>query len=304
MIQVTKIMNLSIGLKVQCLTIFSPVSILLLLCKYFYTITVPKTIQIAGPLTKLSIMKILNLGKPLLKLKSVDSTNNYAVALLNQGTAGEGTVILADYQTQGKGHGDNKWSSHAGQNLLFSIILHPGFLLAERQFFLSMCISKGIVDFLVSIDQPAQIKWPNDILINGKKVAGILIENTILGKNLHTSVIGIGLNINQQDFPSDLPNSTSLCLVANRKFNLDDCLSKLMLFLNSSLNILYSERYAIAKTDYLNHLWRLNEWAMYKDISGPFEGRIVEVSDPGELMILHRGGEIKNYGFKEIEYAI
>ncbi len=132
-------------------------------------------------------MRTVTLGFPLIHLPSVDSTNKYAAAILHKENATEGTVILADVQTQGKGQGDNTWLSDKGLNLLCSIILKPDFLPAYKQFYLSMCIATGINDCLTDLGIRSQVKWPNDILINGKKVAGILIENTILSQNLHTS---------------------------------------------------------------------------------------------------------------------
>ncbi|MBN1142868.1 MAG: biotin--[acetyl-CoA-carboxylase] ligase [Bacteroidales bacterium] len=247
-------------------------------------------------------MKKIILGEPLLKLDSVDSTNNYAAALLAKGTAKDGTVILSAYQTRGKGQGSNTWISGAGENLLFSIILKPQSFPADMQFFLSMSISWGIAGFLETLVRPVQIKWPNDILINNKKVAGILIENTVSGMNLNTSVIGIGLNVNQDAFPEGITNATSLKLESDREFDLDHTLENLTGWLNTCLNSLYEEKYGVVKVNYLNRLWLLNKWANYSDAGGKFEGRITDVTDSGELMVLQRNGKIRNYGFKEITF--
>lgn len=247
-------------------------------------------------------MKKNIIGEPLLKLDSVDSTNNYATALLAKGTVTDGTVILSAYQTSGKGQGSNTWISGAGKNLLFSIILKPRSLLAEKQFFLSMSISWGIAGFLETIFRQVQIKWPNDILINDKKVAGILIENTLSGMNLTASVIGIGMNVNQDVFPDGIVNATSLKLESDREFDLDHTLQDLTGWLNSCLNRLYEEQYGTVKVNYLNRLWLLNKWSSFTDASGKFEGRITDVTDYGELIVLLRSGKIKNYGFKEIAF--
>lgn len=242
------------------------------------------------------------IGEPLLKLDSVNSTNNYASTLLAKGTAKEGTVILSAYQTSGKGQGSNTWISSAGKNLLFSIILLPRLLPAEKQFFLSMSISWGIAGFLETLVSKVGIKWPNDILIDNKKIAGVLIENTVSGMNLNTSVVGIGLNVNQEIFPEGLINATSLKQESTHEFDLDHTLKNLTGWLNSSLNSLYEEQYGTVKVNYLNRLWLLNKWAEYTDAGGKFEGRISDVTDSGELMVLHRNGKIKNYGFKEIAF--
>src|SRR5512145_1557194 len=114
-------------------------------------------------------MRNVILGEPLLKLASVDSTNSYAFSLLHKNEGTEGTVILADHQTRGKGQGGNRWISDDGLNLLFSIILKPVFLMAEMQFYISMCISLSMVDYLKSMNNPVFVKRPNDILLNRKK---------------------------------------------------------------------------------------------------------------------------------------
>ena len=247
-------------------------------------------------------MKKTTIGEPLLRLDSVDSTNNYAAALIAKGTATDGTVILSAYQTNGKGQGSNSWISGVGKNLLFSIILYPRLLPAEKQFFLSMSISWGIAGFVETLVRKAQIKWPNDILINDKKVAGILIENTVSGMNLNASVIGIGLNVNQEVFPEGIINATSLKLESDHEYDLNHTLQDLIGWLNTCLKSLYEEQFGAVKVNYLNRLWMLNRWAVYSDSTGRFEGRISDVTDSGELMVLRRNGKIKNYGFKEIVF--
>lgn len=248
-------------------------------------------------------MKKLVSGQPLIELQSVDSTNTYAAQLLRTTKVEEGTVILTVYQSMGKGHRGNRWISEPGCNLLFSLILRPEFLLAERQFYLSMCVSNAIHDFIEPIARPVFIKWPNDILLQGKKVAGILIENRVQNQNLLTSVIGIGLNINQTEFPPDLPNPTSLALITGKEFDLSDSLNGILRSLDKHINGLYEERYAEIKTYYLNNLYRLNEWAVYTDSTGTFTGRIADIADSGELIVLRENGDQSYYGFKEIAFT-
>jgi BirA family transcriptional regulator, biotin operon repressor / biotin---[acetyl-CoA-carboxylase] ligase len=247
-------------------------------------------------------MRKITIGYPLIKLETVDSTNAYATQMLRTGQVTEGTVILAVNQTQGKGQGGNRWISEPGSNLLLSLILRPDFILAERQFFLSMCVSNAIQGFLEPVTSPVRIKWPNDILVQGRKIAGILIENTILNQNLHTSVVGIGLNVNQQDFPDDLPDAVSLRRATGMEYNLSDTLDGLLASLTIHLTKLYEKSYAEIKTTYLNNLWGLNAWAWYSDASGAFEGRIVDVADSGELVVMNRKGTAKAFGFKEIKF--
>lgn len=167
-------------------------------------------------------------GKNLITLKQVDSTNNYAKLLTaNSRPVPDGTVILADTQTGGRGQAGTSWVSEPGMNLTFSVLLGCGFLPPIRQFHLSMAVSLGIVDALGRLMHriasageeggnttrlPAlAIKWPNDILLGRKKMGGILIENLLAGSRIKNSIVGIGLNINQEDFPG-LPGATSLKL--------------------------------------------------------------------------------------------
>jgi BirA family biotin operon repressor/biotin-[acetyl-CoA-carboxylase] ligase len=249
-------------------------------------------------------MKKIIIGNPLIHMQSVDSTNVHASRLLQSNEVNEGTVILADHQTMGKGQAGTCWISEAGSNLLFSLILRPNFLLAEQQFFLSMCVSNAIVGFLIPFHAAVKIKWPNDILMNRKKVAGILIENTVLQKKLHSSVVGIGLNVNQKEFPASIPDATSLSIITGRQYDLSESLGDLLNSLSLHLNKLYDQRFAEIKTLYLNNLQGLNEWAIYVDSTGTIEGRIVDVTDASELLLQQRNGHTKRYGFKEIEFKL
>ena len=176
------------------------------------------------------------------------------------------------------------------------------FNLAERQFFLSMCISIGIAQFVTSITGKSKIKWPNDILLDGRKISGILIENTIIGDVLNTAVVGIGLNVNQTIFPQELPHPASLKLATGKTYDLQELLQTLLEMLTESVNLLYNGRFDIIKTGYLNNLWRMNEWANFKDTSGSFEGRITDITLAGELMVMKRTGDFRLYGFKEIGF--
>jgi BirA family biotin operon repressor/biotin-[acetyl-CoA-carboxylase] ligase len=247
-------------------------------------------------------MRTVTLGFPLIHLVSVDSTNKYAAGILHNEQVTEGTVILADVQTHGKGQGKNIWLSDKGLNLLCSIVLKPDFLPAYKQFYLSMCVATGIHDCLADLGVRPQVKWPNDILINGKKVAGILIENTILSHNLFTSIIGIGLNVNQISFPAGIPNPASLAGETGKTYDVPHLLEQMLPFLQKRLNKLYAEDFAGVKSQYLNTLWLLNTRALFTDHQGKFEGRIVDVAESGELVILTSAGETRIYGFKEVEF--
>lgn len=223
--------------------------------------------------------------------------------LLRKESPAEGTVILAGYQTAGKGQGGNIWLSERNQNLLFSIILRPEFLKAEKQFYLSMCISNGLSAFIEKTAGKSHIKWPNDILLQDKKVAGILIENIIMKDMIYATVAGMGINVNQMIFPSDLPDAVSIRMVTGKEYNLSDLLFNLLDSLKLALDPLYCSNMAEIRTAYLNRLYRLNIWARYRDDTAMFEGRINDVTDTGELIVEKHNGESRHYGFKEINFA-
>ncbi len=245
------------------------------------------------------MVKHISIGETLIHLTSVDSTNLYAAQLIRKEIQ-DGTVILADYQTQGKGQGGNQWLSEAGDNLLFSVILKPAFLKADKQYYISMAIANALTDFISTLCDNVAIKWPNDLLVNHKKIAGVLIENTIMGEYLRTTIAGIGINVNQEKFPAELPEAVSIRMVTGRYFTLQDLHRPLFGKLSEHLNLIYENRLGIVRTTYLNSLFGLNEWHQFSDAHDRFEGRITDVADSGELMVLKRNGKISSYGFREI----
>lgn len=175
-------------------------------------------------------MNTLFVGKNLLELSEVDSTNTFANRLLSSQPT-EGTVIKAAYQSQGRGQQTNTWLSDASANLTFSLILYPRFLSPNRVFSLNKVVSLAIYGCLKEFlpEQQILIKWPNDILVGNRKVAGILIENHLDQHGVKASIIGIGLNVNQIKFPSELnQKATSIAQEAGKQFDLDLIFSNLM----------------------------------------------------------------------------
>jgi len=138
------------------------------------------------------------IGSDIIHYDSLSSTNSTAWLMVREKELPEGTVISANFQTAGKGQHGNRWESERGKNLLFSIILYPSSVSPDEQFLISMSISLGICDFLKHFLSDIKIKWPNDIYVNGGKIAGILIENSIIGQTIEYTVAGIGININRK----------------------------------------------------------------------------------------------------------
>ncbi len=238
----------------------------------------------------------------IIHLASISSTNIYANKILKESTPENGTVIIADNQTSGRGHDKNKWESQDKMNLTFSLIYYPVFLPIIKQFYLSKCISIGILNYLKEYSNNISIKWPNDIYIGNKKIAGILIENSIRGNSLLNSIIGIGLNINQKKFLSDAPNPISLYQLSNKEYNLKTELSKLINSINTYYAKLKNKEYSEMDNLYFSNLYRINKYFRYKDKDGIFEGKIIGISEFGYLQIETKEKIIKEYDFKEIQF--
>ncbi|MBS1617413.1 MAG: biotin--[acetyl-CoA-carboxylase] ligase [Bacteroidetes bacterium] len=235
-------------------------------------------------------------------LHSVDSTNNYAKNLLASQRVPEGTLITASEQTAGRGQAESRWHTEPGQNLTASFILYPTFLAADRQFFLSMAVSLAVRELCEEvINDDIRIKWPNDIYHNGRKLAGILIENTISGSQLSSSVVGIGLNVNQVDFDPALPNPASLRSGSGQQQDLRHITEKLSTYLEKYYLQLRNLHYNFLDKAYTVHLYRYNQTALYRRDGQEFRGEIMGVTKEGKLIIESNGRQLK-FGLKEVEY--
>lgn len=229
----------------------------------------------------------------------MDSTNDEAKILLSKSKPVEGTVIIAHGQQHGKGQYGNIWVAAPGENLTFSIILYPKFLSASRQFFLSQAIALGIRDGLQPyLTEPTYIKWPNDIITSGKKVCGVLIENSLQGHLLSDSVVGIGINVNQTDF-SGFPQAASLKVLTDRHFDLNQVLHRVLSCIEGYYLQLLANRDSSVEQAYLNHLYLLNQPAIFEADSVVFEGTIRGIDGSGRLLVEGKDG-VKAYGVKEI----
>ncbi len=224
------------------------------------------------------------MGSNLIRLRRVDSTNNYARNLIRDKTAIEGTVVMADEQTDGRGQRSNLWLTEPEKNLTCSYILRPVFLAAKDQFMLSATVALAVFD-TVSYFLPnneVKIKWPNDVLIDGKKVAGILIENTLRGSMIETSIAGIGLNVNQNTFQPEL-NATSLALVLNDEFELETVLDKLNKHLEKHYLQLREGNFVPISTKFNDCLFGIGQ-KMTLTLNGKKEDvKILGVNRSGEL---------------------
>ncbi len=243
-------------------------------------------------------------NKNLIVLEETESTNNYANRLISEGEVANGSVVLSYYQKSGRGQRGNTWESAPGKNLLASIILFPKFLPPGRQFYLSKITSLAIVDLLREHTRKITIKWPNDIYVSNKKIAGILIETSVLGNQFHSAVAGVGLNLNQEIFSSELPNPVSLKLLTGSDFEIAETAIQLRDIFMKWYQKLEKRNISEIDTAYHENLFRMNEWAVFQKDESRFEARIVGTGEYGQLILEERSGNQSSYMFKEIEFVI
>ena len=227
-------------------------------------------------------------------IKATNSTNSLMKEMLAKGEWPEGERFLyTGYQTAGRGQTGNSWESEADKNLLCSILLPPN----KNLYFLNIAVG---VALLRVIGEDFTIKWPNDIYFGDKKVAGILIENAIIGNEIQYSIAGIGLNVNQTTFVSDAPNPVSLKQIRGQEYDIERLMSLLFETVQSVLNESEQEVWAY----YKSHLYRREGFWPFEDKNGTFEARISDVLPTGEIILCDRQGNQRIYEFKQIRYVI
>lgn len=244
---------------------------------------------------------------PLERLDIVSSTNDYLSDLCKQGKANEFYTVLAEEQTSGKGQRGNVWESEPGKNLTFSIVLYPTTLEANKQFNLSMLVAISIVDALTAYTEGFSIKWPNDIYWKDRKICGILIENELEGKYLSQSIVGIGLNINQDHFHSSAPNPVSLYQIVGKEIDREEIFGKIIHAILSGYKALESNQHDLSEALhhlYREYLYRKNGLHLYRDKDGDFLAEIHNVGTDGCLYLKDEKDMIRKYAFKEIAYVI
>jgi BirA family transcriptional regulator, biotin operon repressor / biotin---[acetyl-CoA-carboxylase] ligase len=248
----------------------------------------------------------LFVGKAVVDLPEVASTNDHALALLAKSKPVEGTVISTFCQTAGRGQIGSRWESEPGKNISLSAIFYPDFLDVKDQFLLNVFTSLAVFDFVKNClpDRPVSIKWPNDIYVGARKIAGILLQNSLINTQIRSTVVGIGININQAEFVTNPPNPTSMRLEADHDFPLPDLVAYLCEFLESRYLQLKAGKIVPLQQDYLHHLYRFRQLAKYQRPSGgPFEGTIIGIDEIGRLK-MDVGGKVEVFDLKEIRFEV
>ena len=244
------------------------------------------------------LAKTLILGKKLHYLTSCHSTNDVALDMVRNNKAHEGDVVVTANQTAGRGQRGNSWEAQPGLNLTCSVILKPTYLRASGQFHLNMTVALGVLDYLRKMDSSFILKWPNDIFWNENKVGGILIQNTLKGAQLEWSVVGIGLNVNQDRF--DHPKAISLKMIAGETFDLQHVLEGVMQGLEGHYLRSKNRTYDQMKEEYLPHLLGYGSQRRYK-ATEEFYATITDVTQAGKLE-LDDGREIRQFDIKEVTF--
>lgn len=240
----------------------------------------------------------------IIRLKETDSTNNYLKELIRYGGAEEGTIVCSEVQTSGRGQQGNNWEAEKGKNLLFSTVLYPDTIKASQQFIISQLVSLAVKHTLDRYTNGITIKWPNDIYWQKKKICGILIENTLMDDNMDQSVIGVGININQDNFISDAPNPVSLRQITGKKYDMDEILESVYSFIMKYYSDIRAGRISQIIRQYKNSLFRNDGYYPYNDGTSTFEAKIKDIRPTGLLVLETKDGDEREFAFKEVRYIL
>ena len=242
----------------------------------------------------------MEIGHKIVYLDSLDSTNNYVANLVKLNQIEHGTAIMADLQTAGKGQRGSVWLAESGENILLSIFLKPDNLSVSHQAYLTYFTSVSLLAILRKIGISATIKWPNDIYIGNKKIAGILIENSINAQQINHSILGIGLNVNQLNFEG--LNATSIRQEMGKVYQRNEVLFMLLNEMNKNWPLL-NVHAPILKEKFTANLFQLNELKTYQSEQNFFDGIVRGVDDNG-MLLLEVAGKLKTFDLKEITFIL
>lgn len=237
---------------------------------------------------------------PIIELDTIDSTNNYAMRLIDADTAQDGLTIIAQEQTTGKGQRGRHWKSNHGQNLLMSIIVCPSATL-DDQFLFNAAIAVAVAECMESLFEHwhISVKWPNDIIINDKKAGGVLIENVLRGSSWTYSIIGLGINVLQYDFPHDLPHAISLKRASGLDFNIMSLASNIR---TQIFTILCGDYTDILKR-YNEYLYRINNYQLFADEEKEWKAVVLGAGKDGRLNVQLEDGSKVSYSHGTVQWV-
>jgi BirA family biotin operon repressor/biotin-[acetyl-CoA-carboxylase] ligase len=253
------------------------------------------------------MMNNIHISRParrlIIKIKETGSTNHWMKDQSEKQFQVEGTTVIAECQTEGRGQRGNRWESEAGKNITCSMILYPRFLSIKQHFLLSEAVALGLKETVEQYFRPVGIKWPNDLYYQNKKIAGILIENELTGQIIGKSVIGIGLNVNQEKFSGAAPKAVSMKQILGKEINIDILLEKIINAILLRYNLLKDGNPELIVSAYQDSLYRKSGFHPFTDKNGSFIAEIKQVTDDGFLHLITDAGEKRCYAFKEVSYT-
>jgi BirA family transcriptional regulator, biotin operon repressor / biotin---[acetyl-CoA-carboxylase] ligase len=235
------------------------------------------------------------IGHSLVILPIVDSSNNYAMQLVHDGTAVHGSAFMALQQTAGRGQRTNTWHTGQSENLAISVIIEPKLLKIHQQFLLNMYVSVSILQCLNKIKEGFCIKWPNDIYYNDRKAAGILIENKLQGTQWNFAIVGIGINVNQTEFTIENANPISLMEMTGKTTDLYQLAKNICSELEANWSIFLGNQ-KLFYEKYNNALYKKNQIVKLKQSSKIFETTVKQVLENGQLICGSNGEYEFNFG--------
>ncbi|MDD3160387.1 MAG: biotin--[acetyl-CoA-carboxylase] ligase [Bacteroidales bacterium] len=238
-------------------------------------------------------------------LEETTSTNTYLQEWIVKEEVPEGSVVTARIQTQGRGQAGNKWSAEQGKNLTFSMVLYPTFVAANEQFIISQITALAVKEALSRYVSDISIKWPNDIYYRDQKITGILIENNLTERVISSSILGIGININQQEFPDYLPNPVSLIQIIGKEVSIQEVLDLFVAHIGRYYEQIRADKESV-RIQYFDSLYRNDGLYAFYDMLRKEEirGSILSVEPNGILRLQKEDGEIRSYWFKEVQYIL
>ena len=248
----------------------------------------------------------------LIHIPETNSTNRFVQKMIETEQLASGSIVLADFQTAGRGIGGSSWESETGKNLTFSVIYYPdeaplraatlGLSSSLHPFVIAEMASLSVKYTLDKYIPDVTVKWPNDIYCGDKKIAGILIENTFFQEAITQSIIGIGLNVNQTLFLSDAPNPVSMVQVADTEFDRMHIMNDFRQVFREQSERLNNRHFAAIHADYLQVLYRKTGLHPYRDEQGPFDATIHDIKPTGHLLLKREDGRVSRYAFKEVSF--
>ena len=242
-------------------------------------------------------------GQQLIWLPACASTNSEAQALIVQNRASDGCTIITDFQTAGRGQRGNQWEAAPAENLMLSVIWQPAFLVAAQQFQLSQAVALGVHDWassLLGTDPKLKLKWPNDLYYVDQKLGGILIENSLSGAKIQHSIVGIGLNINEQRFA--VTTATSIGQLTGRAYAREELAARLLECLEQRYLQLRAGQVGRLRQAYLQALYRYQKTHLFIVDGRQVSGQIVGVEEDGRLAVAI-GNELRRFGLQEIRHV-